>query len=142
MKTNPSKQRMSMGNSGWPVRLAFCESAIRKQDEYIFREAPWWADTIVDDTVVRVKENSQVSTLEFLCKQGCPRRELLYMLGMCENRGVTNASKMTGYDSSELKQKLRDLRACANAVWRLNGHAVPNGWGELLTYPTTQVVTP
>jgi hypothetical protein len=26
-------------------------------------------------------------------------------------------------------QKLRDLRACANAVWRLNGHAVPNGWG-------------
>jgi hypothetical protein len=129
LKKKSPRRTTSKGEKGWPVRLAFCESAILKQDEYIFREAPWWVDTVVNDTAARVEENGQTGTLESLCKQTCPRRELLYLLGMCENRGVTNALKATGYDSSALKQKLRDLRKCADAVWRLNGHAVDAGWG-------------
>jgi hypothetical protein len=124
-------QRITTGKDekGWPVRLSFCESAIRKQDEYVLREWSPWVDMIVNDTAARVEENGQAETLESLCKQGCPKRELLYLLGMCENRGVTNALKATGYNSSELKQKLRDLRKCANAVWRINGYAVRNHWG-------------
>ncbi|HEY4842041.1 MAG TPA: hypothetical protein VIH78_08735 [Terriglobales bacterium] len=46
MKNEPKRrQRTTMGNSGWPVQLALCESAIRKQDEYVFRGSPWWVDT-------------------------------------------------------------------------------------------------
>src|SRR5208282_500932 len=48
--------------------------------------------------------------------------------GMCENRGVTNALKMTGHDSEELVKKLRELRECATSVCRINGHAVREGW--------------
>jgi hypothetical protein len=123
-----SRPRTSGGKSGWPVRLAFCESAIRKQDEYVFGES-LWCEAFVNDTASRVEENRQADTLEFLCKEGCPRRELLYLLGMCENRGVTNALNMTGYNSSDLKRKLRNLRECGDSVWKLNGHAVPDGWG-------------
>lgn len=128
-KKESQRRTTSKGEKGWPVRLAFCESAIRKQDEHVFSGSDLWVDTFVDDTAAQVEENGQTGALEFLCKQGCPRRELLYLLGHCENRGVTNALKATGYDSSELKQRLRDLRKCADAVWRINGHAVPNHWG-------------
>jgi len=85
----------------------------------------------VEGIAARMEKDGEVGipALESLCEQSCPRRELLYMLGMCENRGVTTALKMTGYDSSELKQKLRDLRECADAVWQVNSHAVPYGWG-------------
>jgi hypothetical protein len=117
----------SGAEKGWPVRLAMCESAIRKQDEYIFRGASWWADTIVEDAATHVKKNRQTSALDKLVAQGCPRREFLYLLGMCENRGVTNALKMTGYDSVELRKQLRVLRECASVVWRVNGHDVPEG---------------
>lgn len=129
LKKKAQRRTASKDEKGWPVRLAFCESAIRKQDEYVFRGSSPWVDTIVNDTAARVRENDQTDSLEFLCNQGCPRRELLYLLSMCENRGVTNALKATGYDSSELRHKLRDLRKCANAVWRINGHAVRNHWG-------------
>ena len=111
------------------MRLASCESAIRKQDEYVLSGSSPWVKTFVDGVTARVKKNRQTDALDFLCKQHCPERELLYLLGMCENRGVTNALKATGYASSELKRKLRDLRKCANAVWRINGHAVSNNWG-------------
>ncbi len=129
-KKESHRRTTSKGEKGWPVRLALCESAIRKQDEYVLSgSADWWVDTFVNDTTARVEKNRQTGALDFLCKQGCPRRELLYLLGHCENRGVTNASKMTGYDSSEFRQKLRDLRKCADAIWKFNGHAVPHHWG-------------
>jgi hypothetical protein len=128
MKNEP-KQRTGKGNNGWPVRLAFCESAIRKKDRHVFKGEPLLVDAVVDATAVRVKANRQSDALEVLCKESCPRRELLYLLGMCENRGVANASKMTSYDSQELRTKLRDIRECADSVSRLNGHSVRAGWG-------------
>jgi hypothetical protein len=129
LKRKSQRRTTGKGEKGWPVRLSFCESAIRTQDQRMFREVPRFIDMIAEDTAARVKKNRQAETLEFLCKQSCPRRELLYLLGMCENRGVTNALKATGYDSSELKRKMRDLRKCANAVWQINGYAVRNHWG-------------
>jgi hypothetical protein len=121
--------RQKKSTADWPVRLATCESAIRKQDEYVFKHAPSYVDIIVKATSVRVEENGQTSTLEFLYEQGCPKRELLYLLGMCENRGVTNALKMTGYNSAALKQKLHEVEECASAIEQVNGHAVREGWG-------------
>lgn len=123
------KTKQSEGKRGWRVRLALCESAIRKQDEYVFKHVPRFVDIIAKATSVRVEENGQTSTLEFLSERGCSRRELLYLLGMCENRGVTNALKMTGYNSARLKQRLREVEACAAALERINGHAVREGWG-------------
>lgn len=123
------RQRTSTDKKGWPVRLAMCESAIRKQDEYVFREAPQWVDTIVETTAAHVKKNRQTDALDFLCNQRCPRRDLLYLLGMCENRGVTNSFKMTGYGPAELRKELRELRRCATSVCRINGHVIREGWG-------------
>jgi len=57
-KKEPRQQQStSTDKKGWPVRLAMCESAIRKQDEYVFREAPQWVDTIVETTAAHVKKN-------------------------------------------------------------------------------------
>ncbi len=128
-KRTRRRKKTGDNGTGWPVRLAMCESAIRKQDEYVSRRSPRFVDLIAEATAAQVEENGQTGALKFLCEQGSSRRELLYLLGMCENRGVTNAVKMTGYDSVELRKKLRDLRSCASAIWKLNGHAVPQGWG-------------
>lgn len=128
MNDTKRKRKASDGNKVWRVRLAMCESAIRKQDEYVFKHSPRFVDIIVKHTSVRVQKNGQTETLETLVKR-CPQRELLYLLGMCENRGVTNAMRMTGYDSDKLPQKMRDLKQCAAVIERVNGHAVPEGWG-------------
>ena len=116
-------------NKGWAVRLARCESAIRKQDEIVSKHTPKFVDLIANATALRVGENNQEKTLQELVELRCPKRELLYLLGMCENRGVTNAQKMTGYDSDSLPRRLRDLEKCADAIERINGHGVPAGWG-------------
>jgi hypothetical protein len=128
-KRTPRRKKTADNGKGWPVHLAKCESAIRKQDKYVFRRVPRFVDEVVEATAAHVKKNRQTCALDFLCEQGCPQRELLYLLGMCENRGVTNAVKMTGFDPAELRKKLRDLRACADAIWKLNGHAEPQGLG-------------
>lgn len=135
-----AKQGKSTSGSekGWPVRLAMCESAIRKQDEYVFREPANFVDEVVIAAEARVKEEEKTKALDFLCGQGCPRRELLYLLGMCENRGVTNAVKMTGYDSGELRQKLRELRKCALTIWHLNGRE----FGEFLAFDERSMLYP
>jgi hypothetical protein len=128
-KEPKQRQIASAGNGGWPVRLAMCESAIRKQDEYVFKHAPLFVDRVVEATAAHVEKNRQTDALDFLCNQRCPRRDLLYLLGMCENRGVTNSLKMTGHDSEELRKTLRELRECATSVLRINGHAVREEWG-------------
>ena len=103
------RQKTSKSESGWPVRFAMCMSAVRKQDECVFQRSPGFVDEVVRITEVRVGEaiktnelapagiegNTEINAFDFLCKQGCPKRELLYLLGMCENRGVAKASKMT-----------------------------------------------
>jgi len=123
------KRKQSGGNKGWPVRLAICESAIRKQDEFVFKHASRFVDIVAKATSVRVEKNGQTYTLDAMCERGCPRVELLYLLGMCENRGVTNALKMTGFDSHKLPQRLGEIEECAANIKRLNGHAVEEGWG-------------
>lgn len=129
-KKEPKQRQIRSGvENGWPVWLARCESAIRKQDEYVFKHAPRFVDMIVKATLVRVEKNGQTQTLDAMCERGCPRDELLYLLGMCENRGVTNALKMTGFDSDKLPQRLREIEECAAVIRQLNGHAVAEGWG-------------
>ena len=128
-KEPKQRQRTGAGEKGWPVRLATCESAIRKQDEYVFKHSPQFVDHVVEATAAHVEKNRQTDALDFLCNQRCPRRDLLYLLGMCENRGVTNSLKMTGYGPAELRKTLRELRQCATSVCRINGHAVREGWG-------------
>jgi hypothetical protein len=44
------KQKRSDGNSGWRFRFAMCESAIRKQDEYVFKHVPRFVDAVVQET--------------------------------------------------------------------------------------------
>jgi hypothetical protein len=129
------RQRTGAGEKGWPVRLATCESAIRKQDEHVFMGSPRFVDLVVSATESRIEEANQknklavgteiitkVNPLDFLCERGCPRRELLYLLGMCENRGVTNSLKMTGFDSEDLNKLLGDIRAVADNLWALSGY--------------------
>jgi hypothetical protein len=107
----------------WPVRIAMCESAIRKQDELLLKDgspSPF-VDLVVAETEARVKESGKSGSLEFLCIKGCPRRELLYHLGMCENRGVTNTVAMTGFESGELHKELKRIEGCAATIRGLNG---------------------
>lgn len=115
----------------WPVRIAICESAIRKQDEWVFKNNPRFVDDVVAATETRVIEAGVTKSLDFLCDKGCPHRELLYLLGMCENRGVTNAKKMTGFNSRKLPKKLSGIRECASTIWKLNG----GEFGQFLEYP-------
>lgn len=135
MSDTKRKQQASDGKSGWPVRLAICESAIRKQDEYVFKHVPRFVDIVVSSTESRVEEaikNNELAVgksgkrtanpLNFLCEEGCPRRELLYLLGMCENRGVTNSLRMTGFDSEDRKKLVADIRAVADDLWALSGY--------------------
>ncbi len=128
-KEPKQRQIASAGKDGWPVYLAMCASAIRKQDEYVFKRSPRFVDIIAKATSVRVEKNGQTQTLDAMCERGCSRDELLYLLGMCENRGVTNALKMTGFDSDKLPQRLREIEKCAAVIRQLNGHAVAEGWG-------------
>jgi hypothetical protein len=114
------RQRTVAGEKGWPVRLAMCESAIRKQDEYVFKRSPRFVDLVVSATEARVKKDEKTDALDLLCERGCPRRELLYLLGMCENRGVTTTVKITGYDSVDLGKVLDNLRAGASAARAIN----------------------
>lgn len=109
-------------DDGWPVNVALCEVAIHKQDEYIFKEAPSFVDEVVKATAAKVDNNHQTGTLDYLCRKGCPRRELLYLLGMCENRGITNCTKMTGHSSDELRNLLKDVRGLADDLWALSGY--------------------
>ena len=128
------QQKTRDGENGWPVRLAMCEAAIRKQDEAVFKGNSYFVDEIVRVTEARVREanktkalalsgktkKTQTDAFDFLCERGCPRRELLYLLGMCENRGVTNSVKMTGYDAEELRKILCVLRTRADALWAVS----------------------
>ena len=118
-KEPKQRQIASAGKDGWPVYLAMCASAIRKQDEYVFKRSPRFVDIIVKATSVRVEKNGQTQTLDAMCERGCSRDELLYLLGMCENRGVTNALKMTGFDSDKLPQRLREIEKCAAVIRQL-----------------------
>jgi hypothetical protein len=43
--------------------------------------------------------------------------------------GVTNALKMTGFESDKLPQRLREIEKCSAVIRQLNGHAVVEGWG-------------
>jgi hypothetical protein len=103
------------------VNLAACEEAIRRQDNYVLKEAPRWVDLVVKFAEEQVEKNEATESLEALTSASCSRRELLYMLAMCENRGVTNALKMTGYESGDLKKKLRHLREASDIAARFNG---------------------
>jgi len=123
------KTRDSEYGPSWPVNLAECEAAVCDQDEYVFRVVPRFVDSIIEATVKRVLAEGQEQTVDFLCKKGCPRRRLLYLVGMCENRGVTNAYSMTSYRSQELRRKLKAIKKCSKIVSRLNGHDVPAKWG-------------
>jgi hypothetical protein len=123
MSRNIKKKRRSASVSAkipWPVRIAICESAIRKQDEYIFKKIPRFVDLVVAATKSRVYKLGKTDSLESLCDEGCPQRELLYLLGMCENRGVSNAFEMTGFDSRELPKELMRIRECASTIYKLN----------------------
>lgn len=135
MSDKKRKQKPSDGNSGWRVRFAMCESAIRKQDEYVFKHVPRFVNAVVLETENRIQEaiknnelaigkfgKRNVDPLKFLCDQGCPRRELLYLLGMCENRGVANSLKMTGFDSESLKKLLDGIHVVADSLWTISGN--------------------
>ena len=134
MSDTKHKQKTSDGKKGWRVRLAMCESAIRKQDEYVFKHVPRFVDNVIQETENRIQKaiknnelavgkygKRSVDPLKFLCDQGCPRRELLYLLGMCENRGVANSLKMTGFDSEDLNKLLYTIRLVADDLWTLSG---------------------
>ena len=135
MSDTKQKHKASDGKSGWRVRFAMCESAIRKQDEYVFKHVPRFVDAVAQDAEHRIQEainnnelvigksgKRNVDPLKFLCEKGCPRRKLLYLLGMCENRGVTNSAKMTGFDSEDLNRLVDGIRAVADSLWALSGY--------------------
>src|SRR5271156_3292822 len=116
-------------NRGWPVRLAACESAIRSQDEQMFKTVPSFVNIVVNATKTKVGENQAAGVVEDLRKKGCPERELLYLLGMCENRGVGNSFSMTGFDPEQLQTQLRRIRHAAKKIETINGADVPEHWG-------------
>jgi hypothetical protein len=116
-------------NRGWPVRLATCESAIRLQDERMFKSSPRFVDIVVKATEIKVREHQVAGVVEELQKKGCPERELLYLLGMCENRGVGNSLGMTGFDPERLRTQLRRICQAAKKIERINGAGVPERWG-------------
>jgi hypothetical protein len=111
------------------VRLATCESAIRSQDKHIFETAPSFVDIVVKATETKVLKNQAASVVEELEREGCPKRELLYLLGMCENRGVGNSFSMIGFDPERLRTQLRRICQAAKKIERINGADVPERWG-------------
>jgi hypothetical protein len=114
---------------GWPVRLTTCESAIRWKDKEMFESVPNFVDIVVKTTEIKVRKNQAASVVEELQRGGCPKRELLYLLGMCENRGVGNSFGMTGFDPERLRTQLRRIRQAAKKIERINGADVPQHWG-------------
>jgi hypothetical protein len=118
----------------WPVKITFCEYAICKHDEWVFKNAPGFVDDVVAATEARVIAVEKMGSLEFLCEKGCPRRPLLYFLGMCENRGVTKAVKMTGFDSEDLNKELRRIRKCVSTIEALNARRFGD-FGHFVGFP-------
>jgi len=116
-------------NRGWAVRLATCESAIRSQDKHMFETVPRFVDSVVKATETKVRDNVVADELEELQQKGCPKRELLYLIGMCENRGVGNSLGMTGFDPEQLQTQLRRIRRAAKKIERINGEDCPDHWG-------------
>jgi hypothetical protein len=114
---------------GWPIRLAMCESAIRWQDERMFKKSPMFVDLVVSATIRKVRLHQVEDVVEELKKRGCPERELLYLLGMCENRGVGNSFSMIGFDPERWQTQMRRIRSAANKIERINGKDVREGWG-------------
>ena len=53
----------------------------------MFKTVPRFVDILVKATETNVRKNQAARVVEELEKKGCPKRELLYLLGMCENRG-------------------------------------------------------
>jgi hypothetical protein len=120
----------------WPVRIRMCESAVRKQDEWVFKNDPRFFEAIVAATEPRVVAAGATESLDFLVAEGCPRDELLYFLGGCENRGVTSALAMTHFDSHELPRVLKRIRKSASDIWKLNGGYI----GHFFEYPENSVL--
>jgi hypothetical protein len=116
-------------NRGWPVRLAACESAIRSQDKQMFKTVPSFVNIVVNATETKVGDNQAAGVVEELWKKGCPERELLYLLGMCENRGVGNSFSMTGFDPEQLQTQLRRIRSATKKIETINGPDGPQRWG-------------
>lgn len=125
---------MARLDRGWRVRLAMCESAIRSQDERVFKSSPWWVDAVVKATETKVRENLVASLVEELQREGCPKRELLYLLGMCENRGVGNSLGMTGFDPERLRTQLRRIRQVAKKIEKINGARGETEFGKFLEF--------
>jgi hypothetical protein len=115
-------------NRGWAVRLATCESAIRSQDEQMLKSSPKFADIVVKATETKIRENQVADVVEELERKGCPKRELLYLLGMCENRGVGNSLGMTGFDPERLRTQLRRIHQAGKKIEKINGADVPEHW--------------
>ena len=118
----------------WPVKITLCEYVICKHDEWVFKNDPRFVDDVVAATEARVIADEKMDSLEFLCKKGCPRRPLLYFLGMCENRGVTNALKMTGFDSEDLNKQLKRMTKCASTIEALNARRFGH-FGHFVGFP-------
>jgi hypothetical protein len=95
----------------------------------MFKTVPSFVDMIVKATETKIRNNQAASVVEELRKKDCPKRELLYLLGMCENRGVGNSFGMMGFDPERLQTQLRRIRRAAKKIETINGADVPPRWG-------------
>lgn len=115
-KREKPKRKQTTTDGNWPVRFDLCESAVRFEDEYRLKYDPPLVDAGVKYMEARVKEEGQSETLDILVNQGCPRRELLYLLAMCENRGLSKTEMMVGHNSVALRLALKKITKCADMV--------------------------
>ena len=101
-------------------------------DKERFKGSDKFVDIVADAIETKVRENGATDKLDKLVQEGCPKRELLYLLGMCENRGVGKSFAMTGFDPKELRTELRRIRQAAKTIERINGAGAPRDWGTEL----------
>ena len=95
----------------------------------MFKTVPSFVDIVVKATETKIRENQVADVVEELERKGCPKRELLYLLGMCENRGVGNSLGMTGFEPERLRTQLRRIRRAGKKIETINGADVPQHWG-------------
>lgn len=107
-------------NQGWPVNLKRAAATIRVLDkEHPLLHEPFVAEFRAEAEAM-IKANGATRFLERLVKAGCPKDPLLYLVRQCENRGVKTAQNLTGYRSTEVKAKIRQMRRTADVIAEIN----------------------
>lgn len=118
-KKRKPRPKQTAADGDWSVRFDLCESAVRFQDEYRLEHDQPLVDAAEGLMEARIKEAGQSDSLILLCDKGCPRRELLYLLAMCENRGLSRTDIMLGRNSVAMRKSLKKIEACADDVAHL-----------------------